>query len=356
MRGRILATGSPAEIKARSGAATLEEGFIALLPERAAGRPQEARHPAAAVPATHGGGDRRARMLTRSFGDFTAVDHVSFRIERGEIFGFLGSNGCGKTTTIKMLTGLLPASEGQAWLFGAPIDATDLDLRKRVGYMSQSFSLYAELTVRQNLALHARLFHCRRLGPSARIDALIQRFRPDGAMSIARPRRCPSGIRQRLSLAVAVVHEPELLILDEPTSGVDPLARDIFWELLIDLCPQQGVTIFVSTHFMNEAARCDRISLMDAGRVLATGTPAELVAARGAQTSRKPSSAISRRPWERRTASAGPTQAGQAIASRAAPSRATSASAGCSPIPSGRPWNCGAIPSASASRCSGRPS
>ncbi|HYZ42025.1 MAG TPA: ABC transporter permease, partial [Stellaceae bacterium] len=224
-----------------------------------------------------------ARGLTRRFGNFTAVDHVSFTIERGEIFGFVGSNGCGKTTTMKMLTGLLPASEGEALLFGRPLDASDLGARRRVGYMSQSFSLYAELTVRQNLDLHAHLFHLPAREGKARIAELIGRF---GLADHAdqRAQDLPLGIRQRLSLAVAIVHEPEMLILDEPTSGVDPLARDRFWELLIDLSRNQGVTIFVSTHFMNEAERCDRVSLMDSGRVLATDTPLGLIAARGAAT------------------------------------------------------------------------
>jgi ribosome-dependent ATPase len=259
----------------------VEDAFIALLPER-----QRAGHRVLQIP------PRRivdtepvitARGLTRRFGDFTAVDHVSFTIERGEIFGFVGSNGCGKTTTMKMLTALLPASEGEALLFGRPLDASDLGARRRVGYMSQSFSLYAELTVRQNLDLHAHLFHLPAREGKARIAELIGRF---GLADHAdqRAQDLPLGIRQRLSLAVAIVHEPEMLILDEPTSGVDPLARDRFWELLIDLSRNQGVTIFVSTHFMNEAERCDRVSLMDSGRVLATDTPLGLIAARGAAT------------------------------------------------------------------------
>jgi ribosome-dependent ATPase len=224
-----------------------------------------------------------ARDLTRQFGDFTAVDHVSFDIQRGEIFGFVGSNGCGKTTTMKMLTGLLPATEGTATLFGKPIAADGMRSRMRVGYMSQSFSLYTELTVRQNLDLHARLFHLPAAGIAARTEHLIRQFgledwRDQLASSL------PLGIRQRLSLAVAVVHQPDVLILDEPTSGVDPLARDLFWRLLVDLSRNAGVTIFVSTHFMNEAGRCDRVSLMDSGRVLATGTPRDLMDARGAQT------------------------------------------------------------------------
>ena len=281
--GRVLATGTPAALKARAGQESLEEAFVALLPEtQRAGRRTLRIPPRPAVLDDSGGAAIVARNLTCRFGDFVAVDSASFAIERGEIFGFLGSNGCGKTTTMKMLTGLLPASEGSAWLFGKPIDAAgDIEMRRRVGYMSQSFSLYGELTVRQNLDLHARLFHLPREKARARIADLIGRF---GLASYVDQlaSSVPLGIRQRLSLAVAVVHEPELLILDEPTSGVDPLARDRFWELLADLARNQGVTIFVSTHFMNEAARCDRISLMHAGKVLATGTPAELVRARGA--------------------------------------------------------------------------
>jgi len=280
--GRVLATGAPRELLRRTGSATLEEAFIALLPaERRAG------YAPLTVPPLQAGPDAdvaiEARDLTMRFGDFTAVDHVNFRIGRGEIFGFLGSNGCGKSTTMKMLTGLLPASGGEARLFGQPVDANDLATRRRVGYMSQAFSLYGELTVRQNLVLHARLFEV----PAARIDArvaeLATRFGLGDVLN-ALPDRLPLGIRQRLSLAVATVHEPELLILDEPTSGVDPLARDAFWRLMVDLARRDRVTIFISTHFMNEALRCDRISLMHAGRVLACDAPAALVAARGAAT------------------------------------------------------------------------
>ena len=279
--GRVLAAGAPAELRVATGARSVEDAFIALLPEQ-----QRAGHKALQIP------PRRivdavpviaARDLTCRFGDFTAVDHVNFTIERGEIFGFVGSNGCGKTTTMKMLTGLLPASEGEALLFGRPLDASDLGARNRVGYMSQSFSLYTELTVRQNLDLHARLFHLPARDGKERIAALIRRFGLAGHVE-QRAQDLPLGIRQRLSLAVAIVHQPEMLILDEPTSGVDPLARDGFWELLIDLSRKEGVTIFVSTHFMNEAERCDRISLMGSGRVLATDTPSGLVEASGAAT------------------------------------------------------------------------
>ncbi|MDD2059463.1 ribosome-associated ATPase/putative transporter RbbA [Pseudomonas sp. GD03860] len=216
-----------------------------------------------------------AHELTLRFGDFTAVNKVSFAIGRGEIFGFLGSNGCGKTTTMKVLTGLMPASEGSATLLGRPVDAKDLATRKRVGFMSQSFSLYGELSVRQNLELHARLFDLPKAESAPRIVELIERF-DLGEIADQQSGALPLGLRQRLSLAVAVLHRPEVLILDEPTSGVDPAARDDFWRLLIELSRDQGVTIFLSTHFMNEALRCDRISLMHAGKVLACDTPAAL--------------------------------------------------------------------------------
>lgn len=279
--GRVLATGTPQDLLARSGTTSLEAAFIALLPE-------EERHGHRAVvipPRTADDGDIaiEAKDLTMRFGDFVAVDHVTFRIERGEIFGFLGSNGCGKTTTMKMLTGLLPASEGQAWLFGQPVDPNDLTTRRRVGYMSQSFSLYSELTVRQNLALHARLFHVPAEEISGRVEEVVARFDLADVID-ARPDALPLGHRQRLSLAVAMIHRPEMLILDEPTSGVDPIARDAFWQIMIDLARRDKVTIFISTHFMNEAERCDRISLMHAGRVLVTGSPAALIEQRGANT------------------------------------------------------------------------
>jgi len=207
---------------------------------------------------------------------------VNLRVPRGEIFGFLGSNGCGKTTTMKMLTGLLPPSEGRAWLFGQEVDPHDLATRRRVGYMSQFFSLYTELTVRQNLALHARLFQVPAAEIAGRVDEMVQRF-DLAAVVDSLPGRLPLGIRQRLSLAVAMIHKPEMLILDEPTSGVDPVARDAFWRMLVELSRRDGVTIFISTHFMNEAERCDRISLMHAGRVLVTDAPAALVEQLGAE-------------------------------------------------------------------------
>ncbi|HEX8011293.1 MAG TPA: ribosome-associated ATPase/putative transporter RbbA [Casimicrobiaceae bacterium] len=277
--GRVLAFDTPDALKKKLGAKTLEAAFVSLLP----GAKRDGHATFSVLPRTAGDDEIaiEAERLSRTFGDFIAVDQVSFRIRRGEIFGFLGSNGCGKTTTMKMLTGLLPASGGIARLFGRDIDARDLALRRRVGFMSQSFSLYTELTVRQNLDLHARLFHLPRARIGPRIAELLEHFGlADYADELAE--NLPLGVRQRLSLAVAVIHEPEMLILDEPTSGVDPVARDRFWALLFDLSRQRGVTIFISTHFMNEAQRCDRISLMHAGRVLTQGAPAEIVRAAGA--------------------------------------------------------------------------
>ncbi|MFS8116047.1 ribosome-associated ATPase/putative transporter RbbA [Rhizobium jaguaris] len=271
--GRIIATGSPAEIKRSTGQSSLEGAFVALLPEEMRG----ADVPPVAIPRPVGDGVPaiEAEGLTRRFGDFTAVDHVSFRIGKGEIFGFLGSNGSGKSTTMKMLTGLLPASEGEARLFGQLLKAGDLETRRRVGYMSQAFSLYGELSVRQNLVLHAQLFGLSPERVTARVDEMLADFEL-AAVADSRPESLPLGMRQRLQLATAVIHRPEILILDEPTSGVDPVARDSFWRSLLTLSRKDGVTIFLSTHFMNEAERCDRISMMHEGKVLAVGSPADL--------------------------------------------------------------------------------
>ncbi|HFK4067296.1 TPA: ribosome-associated ATPase/putative transporter RbbA [Kluyvera ascorbata] len=279
--GEVLATGSAEQLRTHTNSQTLEQAFIALLPEA-----QRNAHQQVVIPPRDTREEEiaiEARGLTMRFGNFVAVDHVNFRIARGEIFGFLGSNGCGKSTTMKMLTGLLPASEGEAWLFGQPVDPKDIETRRRVGYMSQAFSLYSELSVRQNLELHAKLFHIPDDEIPARVAEMSQRFMLTEVEN-ALPAALPLGIRQRLSLAVAVIHRPEMLILDEPTSGVDPVARDMFWQLMVDLARQDKVTIFISTHFMNEAERCDRISLMHAGKVLASDTPQALVEKRGAAT------------------------------------------------------------------------
>ena len=280
--GRILKTGTPQQLLSETQSASLEDAFIKLLPEEK----KVGYEPVVIPPLANYGSDTyalEAKDLTVQFGDFTAVDHVNFQIKRGEIFGFLGSNGCGKSTTMKVLTGLLEASEGQAWLFGQPVEGNNIETRRRVGYMSQSFSLYSELTIVQNLVLHAKLFHVPQEKIEQRVKLMLERFELED-LKEKMPDDLPLGIRQRLSLAVALVHNPEILILDEPTSGVDPIARDNFWRYLINLSRNDGVTIFISTHFMNEALRCDRMSMMHAGRVLDSASPAQLIENRHAET------------------------------------------------------------------------
>jgi len=280
--GQILATGTPQELLERTNTPNLDAAFIALLPEELRKGHQDIE-----IPRRDFGADAEiaieAEHVTVRFGSFTAVNDVSFRIPRGEIFGFLGSNGCGKTTTMKVLTGLLPASEGTAKLFGREVDPKDIDIRRRVGYMTQAFSLYSELTVRQNLELHAKLFGMEPVLTEQRIKELTERLDLAGVMDVL-PDAMPLGIRQRLSLAVALIHSPDILILDEPTSGVDPVARDAFWQILANLSRKDNVTIFVSTHFMNEAELCDRISLMHAGKVLISDTPKAITESRHAKT------------------------------------------------------------------------
>ena len=278
--GKVLATGSPKELMAHTGKDSLDAAFIALLPEE-----KRQGHVEVVIPPRSAAASQEvaieAEGLTQRFGSFTAVDHVSFRIFKGEIFGFLGSNGCGKSTTMKMLTGLLPPTEGTSTLFGQRMDPNDMEIRLRVGYMSQAFSLYSELNVRQNLELHARLYRL----PPEKIDSHVaeaaERFDLTDVMDQL-PDALPLGIRQRLQLAVAMIHSPEMLLLDEPTSGVDPVERDKFWQILVDLSRKDDVTIFVSTHFMNEAMRCDRISLMNAGKVLVSDTPQHIITMRHA--------------------------------------------------------------------------
>jgi ribosome-dependent ATPase len=283
--GCILAHSPTKELIAAGKSRDLEEAYLKALPEHKRGKaggfvippfePEEGEPPVI-----------EANELTKVFGNFTAVDHVSFRISRGEIFGFLGSNGCGKSTTMKMLTGLLEPSSGTAAIMGRPIDSRDIAARMRVGYMSQAFSLYEELSVRANLRLHAQLYRIPRDQQSRIIRETMERFE---LTAVARefPSVLSLGVRQRLQLAAACLHRPEILILDEPTSGVDPAARDMFWDYLIKLSREERVTIFVSTHFMNEAARCDRISLMHRGRVLAVGSPEELKRSRKQDTLEK---------------------------------------------------------------------
>ena len=272
--GRLIVNAPTQQVLDDTHTDTLEEAYVKLLPptkQDKGGALQLTPFVAEkdAPPAIE------AKDLTKQFGDFIAVNNVSFTIQRGEIFGFLGSNGCGKSTTMKMLTGLLDASSGSAKLLGHTVDANDMKTRMKIGYMSQSFSLYEELTVRQNLVLSARLYQMDDAQISSAVEESLQQFDLVDFGDTA-PGDLPLGIRQRLQLAAACLHHPEVLILDEPTSGVDPIARDMFWKHLLHLSRDNRTTIFVSTHFMNEAERCDRISFMHQGRVLAIGTPKQL--------------------------------------------------------------------------------
>lgn len=215
----------------------------------------------------------RAQNLTRRFGDFVAVDHVSFEVRRGEVVGYLGPNGSGKTTTIRMLLGLLLPSEGEAWVLGHAVRTETEAIRRKVGYMSQRFALYDDLTVAENLAFYAGVYGVRE---GARLREVLDWL---GLTPYRRTlvRALPVGWRQRLALAVAIVHRPRVVFLDEPTSGVDPQARRAFWDLIYELA-DQGVTAFVTTHFMDEAEYCGRVGIMREGRLLAMDTPSALKA------------------------------------------------------------------------------
>ena len=209
--------------------------------------------------------------LTKRFGSFTAVDGVSFDVRRGEVLGYLGPNGSGKTTTIRLMLGLLQPSGGRATVFGFDVARQSEEIRRRVGYMSQRFALYDELTALENLAFYAGVYGA---GEHGRVQEAIQTV---GLQAVAgmRAGELPIGWRQRLALATAIVHQPALLILDEPTSGVDPIARRTFWNLIYDLA-EQGVTALVTTHYMDEAEYCNRVGIMRRGRLLAMDTPSAL--------------------------------------------------------------------------------
>jgi ABC-2 type transport system ATP-binding protein len=216
----------------------------------------------------------RVDNLERRFGDFVAVDRVSFEVSRGEIFGFLGPNGAGKSTTIRMLTGLLAPTGGAGSVDGLDVRSQGEAIKERIGYMSQKFSLYEDLTVRQNLDFYGGIYRIPKTKAAARkawaleMAGLVGR---DGSLT----RELAGGWRQRLALAAAILHEPKILFLDEPTSGVDPISRRTFWDLIRAMA-REGVTIFVTTHYMDEAEYCDRLALIYKGRLIALGTPEAL--------------------------------------------------------------------------------
>ena len=215
--------------------------------------------------------------LTRRFGTFTAVDRVSFTARRGEVFGFLGPNGAGKTTTLKMLTGLLLPTSGRGRVAGFDLRRDTEEIRRRIGYMSQLFSLYGDLTVEENIAFFARLYAVPRARRAERRDWVLEMAGLAGSQNRL-TRELPLGWKQRLALGTAVLHEPPILFLDEPTSGVDPISRRAFWDLIYALAGR-GTTVFVSTHYMEEAEYCHRLALMNRGRIIALDRPAALRAA-----------------------------------------------------------------------------
>jgi ABC-2 type transport system ATP-binding protein len=224
-----------------------------------------------AVPRFTAGTAIAARDLTRTFGSFTAVDHISFDVGIGEVFGFLGANGAGKTTAIKMLIGLLAPSGGSATVAGFDVATQTEQIRRNIGYMSQRFSLYEDLTVNENISLYGGIYGL----TDAQIAERGARMRQSLDLPNQLVGRLPLGWKQKLAFSVALLHEPKIVFLDEPTGGVDPITRRQFWELIY-AAAARGTTVFVTTHYMDEAEYCDRISIMVDGRIAALGTPAEL--------------------------------------------------------------------------------
>ena len=288
-RGRLLAIGTPQEIKMRLPAApngsapTLEDVFVALVA-------QETQPPSARSPVDHAGasettGDHahphplapaiEVQGLTKRFGEVTAVDAITFSVRPDEIFGFLGPNGAGKTTTIKMLNGILRPTAGAGRVGGYDILRQAGEIKRHIGYMSQRFSLYPDLTVAENLSLYARIY-----GLSGRRkhdrEAAVVAASDLAEWTTVLARDLPLGIRQRLALAAALLHEPRILFLDEPTSGVDPVARRQFWQVISGLSHDEGAAILLSTHYMSEAEHCDRLALIHQGRLVSLGTPEAL--------------------------------------------------------------------------------
>lgn len=216
-----------------------------------------------------------AKELVRDFGSFRAVDHVSFQVQQGTIFGLLGANGAGKTTVIKMLTGLLPPSAGKGWVAGADMRTAGSLIKERIGYMSQAFSLYLDLTVVENIRLFAGIYGLSRKETEERLHWIVG-MAGLNSYEGSLVSRIPMGVRQRLALGCALVHRPRVLFLDEPTSGVDPIGRRRFWEILLRLAREEGVAVLITTHYMSEAEHCDQLALMFAGRIVSDGSPSEM--------------------------------------------------------------------------------
>ncbi|MDE2463638.1 MAG: ATP-binding cassette domain-containing protein, partial [Alphaproteobacteria bacterium] len=265
--------------KADAVTPSFEDGFMTLL----AGTPRARVSAVQAVPSLQRGAVAvEVRDLLRRFGDFVAVDHVSFKVGRGEVYGLLGPNGAGKSTTFRMLCGLLPATAGTLLVAGADLRRARAAARRNIGYMAQRFSLYGQLSVLENLEFFAGIYGLHAHQRTVRIRWALEEFEL-GPMRAQQSGMLPGGLKQRLAMAVALLHEPALLFLDEPTSGADPLARRDFWRRITALA-QTGVTTVITTHFMEEAEYCDRLAILDAGRLLAEGTPAEIRARTGSGT------------------------------------------------------------------------
>ena len=220
--------------------------------------------------------------LTKRFGDFTAVDDISFEVHRGEIFGFLGANGAGKTTAMRMLTGLSLPTSGRGTVAGFDIMTEPEQIKRHIGYMSQRFALYGDLTVKDNMDLFAGIYGVPRREIGSRIDSLLNRLDLMHEKN-SRVRDLPQGWKQKLAFSVSIIHRPEIVFLDEPTGGVDPAARRQFWELIYEAV-DEGITVFVTTHYMDEAEYCDRISMMVDGRIEALDSPSALKRAYGASS------------------------------------------------------------------------
>lgn len=259
----------------RAGEPEIEDVFVALVRQQNMATALPPALPATGTVAHRNEIAMEAKELVRDFGSFRAVDHVSFQVKQGTIFGLLGANGAGKTTVIKMLTGLLPPSAGQGWVAGADMRTAGSLIKERIGYMSQAFSLYLDLTVVENIRLFAGIYGLSRTETEERLRWIVEMAGLDG-YEVALVSRLPMGVRQRLALGCALVHRPRVLFLDEPTSGVDPIGRRRFWEILLRLAREEGVAILITTHYMGEAEHCDELALMFAGRIVSAGSPREM--------------------------------------------------------------------------------
>jgi ABC-2 type transport system ATP-binding protein len=266
--------GALAGLDARATAARFEDGFMALLRGTVEHPPASAMMQAWPPVPSAAEVVVEVRDLVRRFGTFTAVDHIGFEVRRGEVFGLLGPNGAGKTTTFRMLCGLLPATSGTLRVAGVDLRFSRASARQRIGYVAQKFSLYGQLSVAENLAFFASAYALRGRRRRERLAWAMQQFELT-AFAHLPAAQLPGGYKQRLAMATALLHEPDIVFLDEPTSGADPLARREFWRRMTALA-EQGVTVIVTTHFMEEAEYCDRVVILDAGCLLVQGTPAEI--------------------------------------------------------------------------------